>query len=67
MSEHRFQIGEVVDFTNGRMVLANAQATCKIVRQLATDGDDPQYRVRCPTEAFERVVRESQLRGPDSA
>jgi hypothetical protein len=59
--EHRFQIGDIVDFINSHVVLSPAPETCEILRLLATDGDDPQYRVRCTGEDFERVVRESQL------
>jgi len=34
---------------------------CEVVRQLSTDGDNPQYRVKCTNENFDRVVVESQL------
>ena len=61
MPEHRFQIGEVVDFTNSHVVRPAASGACEILRLLATDGDDPQYRVKCAGEDFERVVRQSQL------
>lgn len=61
MTAHRFQIGDIVEFTNSHVVLPVPSASCQIVRLLSTDGDDPQYRVKCPTEDFERVVRESQL------
>jgi hypothetical protein len=64
MADHKFSIGDVVDFVNARVALAATTETCKILRQLSTDGDDPQYRVRCSKEGFERVVRESQLREP---
>ncbi len=62
MSEHLYQVGDVLDFTNAHVVLPAAAASCEVLRQLSTDGDDPQYRVKCSTETFERVVRESQLR-----
>lgn len=61
MTAHRFQMGDIVEFTNSHVVLPVAASSCQIVRLLSTDGDDPQYRVKCPTEDFERVVRESQL------
>jgi hypothetical protein len=61
MSEHKYHIGEIVDFTNRHIAMPSGVAPCEIVRLLSTDGDDPQYRVKCPTETFERVVRESQL------
>lgn len=61
MPEHRFQIGDIVDFTNSHVVLPATSASCEILRLLATDGDDPLYRVKVLSEDFERVVRESQL------
>jgi hypothetical protein len=64
MAGHKFSIGEMVDFVNARVALAATTESCEILRQLSTDGDDPQYRVKCPAEGFERVVRESQLRRP---
>ena len=61
MSEHKYQIGEVVDFTSRQIGMRASAERCEIVRLLSTDGDDPEYRVKCPAENFERVVRESQL------
>ena len=61
MPQHRFQIGDTVDLTHRRVVLSAGAETCEITRLLSTDGNDPQYRVKCSAEAFERVVRESQL------
>ena len=65
MPGHRFHIGDVVEFTNSHVVLPVTADRCEILRRLSTDGDDPQYRVKCPGEDFERVVRESQLRAID--
>ena len=33
----------------------------KIVRQLPSNGDEPQYRVKSLGEPYERVVKESDL------
>ena len=57
MSEHKYQIGDVVDFSSRQIGMRASAERCEIVRLLATDGDDP----KCPSESFERVVRESQL------
>jgi hypothetical protein len=35
--------------------------TYEVIRLLPTDGDDCQNRIKSPTEAFERVAKESQL------
>ena len=61
MSEHKYQIGDVVDIYSRQIGMRASAERCEIVRLLATDGDDPEYRVKCPSESFERVVRESQL------
>ena len=38
-----------------------ASGSYKVVRLLPSDGDDYQYRIKNPGEAFERVAKESQL------
>ena len=61
LQEHKYQIGQTVYFTSrpiGHMV---ANSTYEVVRLLPSDGDDFQYRIKNPKEAFERVARESQL------
>jgi hypothetical protein len=61
MSAHKFKIGQTLNFSPHRM---NAQARpgkCKVTRLVSTEGDTPQYRVKCLTENFERVVWESEL------
>ena len=61
MSDHRFKVGQALNFTPHRQNAGARPSMCKVTRQLATDGEDPQYRVKCTNEAFERVVRESEL------
>jgi hypothetical protein len=61
LSDHKYQIGDFVDFNSRQIGMRASAERCEILRLLATDGDDPQYRVKCATETFERVVRESQL------
>jgi len=38
-----------------------ANSTYQVVKLLPSDGADYQYRIKNANEAFERVVRESQL------
>lgn len=65
MTVHKFMAGQSVDLIRrGRQ--GGEPASCEILRQLSTDGDDPQYRVKCPAESFERVVRESELMERDA-
>jgi hypothetical protein len=61
MPLHRFKVGETVDFIPGRMGMPAANRECTIIRLLPVEGGSPLYRIKCPTEAFERVAREAQL------
>jgi hypothetical protein len=62
MSEHKFKIGQTLDYRSDRRNPHLRSGKCKIVGLLPSEGQDPQYRIRCATENFERVVWESQLR-----
>lgn len=58
---HKYRVGETVDYMPARILSTQSTTCCEILRVLSTDGNDPQYRVKCPKEGFERVVRESEL------
>jgi hypothetical protein len=58
---HKFPVGAIVVFTTSNISRPAASGTYEIIRQLPTEGDDCQYRIKSSTEAFERVARESQL------
>jgi hypothetical protein len=58
---HRFQVGQTVFYTSSPISRPGASGTYKVVRLLPSDGDDYQYRIKNPGEAFERVAKESQL------
>jgi hypothetical protein len=62
MSEHKFRVGQKLDFLQHRIRIQLAPAACQIVKLLSTDSGDPQYRIKCTNENFERVARESELR-----
>ena len=61
MPSHKFSVGQVVDFKPSRMGFPAANRECTIVRLLPTEGGNRLYRIKCATEAFERVVSEAQL------
>lgn len=61
MSEHKFKIGQALNFTPHRVGFGAGPSKCKIVRLLATESNEPRYRIKCTTESFERVVAESEL------
>ena len=59
--KHKFPVGSTVYFTASNVSRPAATGTYEIIRQLPSDGDDCQYRIKSSTEAFERVAKESQL------
>ena len=61
LKEHKFRIGQSVYFTSRPIGHMIANSTYEVVRLLPSDGADFQYRVKNPKEAFERVVKESQI------
>jgi hypothetical protein len=61
LKAHKFQVGQAVRFTSSPLTRPGANGSYKIVKLLPSDGDDYQYRIKNPGEAFERVAKESQL------
>jgi hypothetical protein len=61
MSDHKFKVGQTLNFNPHRLSSHARPAKCKIIRLISGDGDNRQYRVKCTTESFERVVWESEL------
>ena len=61
IASHKFRVGETVEFKPGRMGFPAASRECTIVRLLPIEAGNFQYRIKCVTEAFERVVPEAQL------
>jgi hypothetical protein len=59
--KHKFPIGTRVLFTASNVARPAASGSYEVIRQLPTEGDDFQYRIKSSTEAFERVAKESQL------
>lgn len=61
MSSHKFKVGQGLQFmprrTNSRM----GANMCKVTKLLPADTHEPQYRIKCTNENFERVVCESEL------
>ena len=58
---HKFHVGQTVFYTSSPVSRPGATGSYKVVRLLPSDGEDYQYRIKNPGEAFERVAKESQL------
>jgi hypothetical protein len=61
LRSHRFSVGQTVSYTSSPISRPGASGSYQVVRLLPSDGDDYQYRIKNPGEAFERVAKESQL------
>jgi hypothetical protein len=61
MPEHKFKIGQSVNFTSGPFGRGAASSIYKVTQLLPAEGDDYQYRIKSASEPHERVVKESQM------
>jgi hypothetical protein len=62
VSNHKFKIGQSVNYTSGRFgVAGGARGIYKITQLLPPEGDDFQYRIKSAAEPHERMAKESQL------
>jgi hypothetical protein len=58
---HRFRSGQLVRLQRTMLSRTAADGDYKIVRQLPETGGEPQYSIKSLREAYERVVKESEL------
>jgi hypothetical protein len=62
VSNHKFKIGQSVNYTSGRFgFAASAKGIYKITQLLPSEGDDFQHEIKSAAEPHERMVKESQL------
>ena len=61
VSNHKFKIGQSVNYTSGPFGAGSASSVYKITRLLPPEGDDFQYKIKSPAKPHERVAKESQL------
>jgi hypothetical protein len=61
MVRHKFKVGQVVDYSPNRMGLSASSRGYEIKRLLPREGVDLLYRIKSPTETFERVAKEQDL------
>lgn len=62
MIRHKFKVGQLVDYSPGRLDAPASSSAYKVVRQLPAEGGDRQYRIKSTAEPYERIARESQLK-----
>ncbi len=61
MAQHKFSIGQIVDFRPGAHEPNANRGLYTVRRQLPSETRDLQYRIQSNINGHERVVRESQL------
>ena len=61
VSNHKFRIGQSVNYTSGLFGAGSASGVYKITQLLPPEGDDFQYKIKSAAEPHERVAKESQL------
>jgi len=61
MSEHKFNVGQAVEYFASRRFDRLAGGRYTIVRLLPIEGDTPQYRIKSTLDGRERMVRESEI------
>ena len=61
MSEHKYRVGQPVEFFPGRGVDLTAKGRYRIVRLFLGEGNTPQYRIKNDVDGHERMVGESEL------
>ena len=61
MSQHKFKVGQLVDYHAARLGIPASSREYKIIRLLPAEGIDLLYRIKSPSETFERVAREREL------
>lgn len=61
MSQHKFKLGQSVQYVLDTPQAASPQGQYKTTRLLPSAGRDHQYRIKKALEPCERIVQESQL------
>jgi hypothetical protein len=61
MSEHKFHVGQAVEYFASRRFDRLAGGRYMIVRLLPIEGNTPQYRIKSALDGRERMVRESEI------
>jgi hypothetical protein len=61
LSDHRFKVGQSVNYTSGPGRQPGSRSVYKITQLLPFEGADLMYRIKSADEPHERVVKETDL------
>lgn len=59
--QHKFKVGQLVDYSPNRSSLSASSRGYEIMRLLPREGIDLLYRIKSASEAFQRVAKEQDL------
>jgi len=62
MSEHKFAVGQCVEFSPGLLLEKTTAGRYTIVRLFPNVGNLPQYRIKSEQDGHERMVLEDRLK-----
>lgn len=61
MAPHKFKLGQNVEYLPDKLQVRPPAGAYKITRLLPATGRDQQYKIKNPSEPYERIAQESQL------
>ena len=61
MSDHKFSVGQAVDYFASKRFDRLAGGRYTVVRLLPLEGNTPQYRIKSALDGRERMVHESEI------
>jgi hypothetical protein len=61
MADHKFHVGQAVQFRTKPFYVSAALGVFEVIRQLPERDGELEYRIKNSTEPHERVARESEL------
>ncbi len=64
LADHKFKIGQTVDYSPGRLGMPAMSRLYKVVKLLPTEDGQLLYRIKGSSEPFERIAREKDLSRP---
>jgi predicted RNA-binding protein YlxR (DUF448 family) len=64
LADHKFKVGQTVDFSPGRHGMPAMSRLYKVVKLLPPEAGQLLYRIKGTSEPFERVARERELSRP---
>ena len=62
LGDHRFKVGQSVNYTPGPRSQARSSGVYKITQLLPPEGDERHYRIKSADEPHERVAKETDLK-----